>query len=342
VQELYAPGGTQKLAQITAGTPTKIYVPLPGGAVAAYGSSGLVSYRHPDWLGSMRFVSTPSRTFYYSGAYAPFGEWYSQTGTTTNTFTGVGADTENGQFDFLYRRYSPVQGRWISPDRAGLAVVRPRNPQSWNRYAYVTNRPLNHVDAVGMEEMVDSSEWYFDWGSSSGDWFGNNDPSVPFAPSDPTAPSDPNNNCQIMECISNPSDNTDSNCPVDTVCTTMDVRDTNDPVETINNLGNNVVSPNNGSNGIGAPNNATSKQQQSQQPQHFWQKPGCGSALGELGVGTVGTALTVGALVASAYLGPEMYEGLEGVATVIHVGPVGVPGLILMGQGGYGVVKNCF
>jgi hypothetical protein len=29
VQELYAPGGTQKLAQITAGTPTKIYVPLP-------------------------------------------------------------------------------------------------------------------------------------------------------------------------------------------------------------------------------------------------------------------------------------------------------------------------
>jgi len=155
VQELYAPGGSQKLAQITAGTPTKIYVPLPGGAVAAYGSSGLVSYRHPDWLGSMRFVSTPSRTFYYSGAYAPFGEWYSQTGTTTNTFTGVGADTENGQFDFLYRRYSPVQGRWISPDRAGLAVVRPRNPQSWNRYAYVTNRPLTHVDAVGMEDVVD-------------------------------------------------------------------------------------------------------------------------------------------------------------------------------------------
>jgi RHS repeat-associated protein len=154
VQELYAPGGTQKLAQITAGTPTKIYVPLPGGAVAAYGSSGLASYRHPDWLGSMRFVSTPSRTFYYSGAYASFGEWYSQTGTTTNTFTGVGADTENGQFDFLYRRYSPVQGRWISPDRAGLAAVRPGKPQSWNRYAYVGNSPLSNVDPLGLNERT--------------------------------------------------------------------------------------------------------------------------------------------------------------------------------------------
>jgi len=70
-----------------------------------------------------------------------------------------------------------------------------------------------------------------------------------------------------------------------------------------------------------------------QQPQRFWQKPGCESALVELGAGTVGTALTAGALVASAYLGREMYEGFEGVVTLVHVGPVGVPGVILMGKG---------
>jgi hypothetical protein len=34
-----------------------------------------------------------------------------------------------------------VQGRWLSPDPSGLAAVNPA--QSWNRYAYVGNRPLN-------------------------------------------------------------------------------------------------------------------------------------------------------------------------------------------------------
>lgn len=37
-----------------------------------------------------------------------------------------------------------------------------------------------------------------------------------------------------------------------------------------------------------------------------------------------------------------MYEGFEGVVTLVHVGPVGVPGVILMGKGGHDVVKSCF
>jgi RHS repeat-associated protein len=52
--------------------------------------------------------------------------------------------------DFTYRRYAPVQGRWISPDPAGLAAVDPTNPQTWNRYAYVTNQPLNFTDPLGL------------------------------------------------------------------------------------------------------------------------------------------------------------------------------------------------
>jgi RHS repeat-associated protein len=49
-------------------------------------------------------------------------------------------------YDFLYREYNPVHGRWISPDPAGLAAVDPTNPQSWNRYAYVNNTPLMTTD----------------------------------------------------------------------------------------------------------------------------------------------------------------------------------------------------
>lgn len=36
-------------------------VPLPRGADAAYGASGVYDYRHPDRLGAIRLQSNPSR-----------------------------------------------------------------------------------------------------------------------------------------------------------------------------------------------------------------------------------------------------------------------------------------
>ena len=44
-----------------------------------------------------------------------------------------------------------MQGRWISPDPAGLSAVDPSNPQSWNRYAYVLNNPLSAIDLLGLD-----------------------------------------------------------------------------------------------------------------------------------------------------------------------------------------------
>jgi hypothetical protein len=64
----------------------KAFVPLPGGAQAVYNSSGLQYYRHPDWLGSSRMATTPTRTSYYDVAYAPYGEPYLATGGTQGSF----------------------------------------------------------------------------------------------------------------------------------------------------------------------------------------------------------------------------------------------------------------
>lgn len=48
------------------------------------------------------------------------------------------------------RRYQFNNGRFSSPDPAGLAAVKSTNPQSWNRYAYVGNGPISTVDPLGL------------------------------------------------------------------------------------------------------------------------------------------------------------------------------------------------
>ena len=81
---------------------------------------------------------------------------------------------------------------------------------------------------------------------------------------------------------------------------------------------------------------------QQNQQKHFWQKPGCADALGELGVGAVGTTLTVGSIAAAPYLAPELFEGLEGLDAAGHMGIVAVPGPTLMALGAVGVGQKCF
>jgi hypothetical protein len=68
----------------------------------------------------------------------------------------------------MFRRYNATQGRWISPDPAGVAAANPADPQTWNRYAYVGNRPLNSSDPLGLFDLP------CDWGC----W-------DPFPPCDP-------------------------------------------------------------------------------------------------------------------------------------------------------------
>jgi RHS repeat-associated protein len=152
-QFVYAPTGF-KMQILNGQTVAKNFVPLAGGGTAVFTSSSLTDVRHADWLGSSRFASTPSRTMYSDTAYAPFGEPYAQSGTTDLSFTGMNSDTTSGDYDFLYRPYS-IQGRWPTPDPAGLAAVDPTNPQSWNRYAYVLNNPLSFVDPLGLNDCPD-------------------------------------------------------------------------------------------------------------------------------------------------------------------------------------------
>jgi len=148
-QIVYGPKSL-KLALMNGQNLQKGLVPLPGGGLAVYNSSGLLYYGHSDHLGSTKLGSTPSRTIYFDLAYAPFGEVYATSGTTDPAFTGQRQDTVSGVFDFPDREYS-TQGRWPHPDPSGLASVQLSDPQTLNRYAYVRNGPLALVDPNGLE-----------------------------------------------------------------------------------------------------------------------------------------------------------------------------------------------
>ena len=86
-------------------------------------------------------------------AYAPFGESYAAPGPPITTSPGRPKMFRRGIYDFLFRQHSPGEGRWLMPDPAGLAAVDPTNPQTWNRYAYVGNQPLNRIDPLGLCEF---------------------------------------------------------------------------------------------------------------------------------------------------------------------------------------------
>jgi RHS repeat-associated protein len=150
-QIVYAPTGA-KLALMNVSTLQKGFVPLTGGSMAVYNSTTLDHYRHSDWLRSNRLCSSPSQTVTCDAAYGPYGETYAPSGSADPSFTGMNQDTAPNLYDFPAREYG-IQGRWPSPDPAGVSAVNPSDPQTWNRYAYVRNSPLMMVDPLGLDGM---------------------------------------------------------------------------------------------------------------------------------------------------------------------------------------------
>ena len=81
--------------------------------------------------------------------YLPFGGYRGTAPSQTITdrdFTGQKENMELGLLYFQARFYVPGIGRFASAD---TLVPDPANPQAYNRYSYVENRPLNFNDPTG-------------------------------------------------------------------------------------------------------------------------------------------------------------------------------------------------
>jgi RHS repeat-associated protein len=118
-------------------------------------------FDHSDWLGTIRAHSNTMGASVETCASLAFGDAQNCTGTDWSPlhYTGQSLDPESNLTHFLYRQLSTTQGRWTTPDPAGLAVADASNPQTWNRYAYVLNNPLSYIDPSGLECVWDDGSY---------------------------------------------------------------------------------------------------------------------------------------------------------------------------------------
>ncbi|NJL26603.1 MAG: hypothetical protein HC897_01360 [Thermoanaerobaculia bacterium] len=134
------------------------YVYRNGGMLAAAepdGNGGENVYHfHPDHLGTPRQITNASGVQVALHSYYPFGQEATDPAQTafTKKFTGHERDSNGtgtaGDLDYMHARYcSPTLGRFLSFAPIG---GNPRAPQSWNRYAYALNSPINYTDPEGL------------------------------------------------------------------------------------------------------------------------------------------------------------------------------------------------
>jgi len=114
-----------------------------------------IVYYHVDAIGSVRAITDNNGQTVQRLDFLPFGEPWPTAGTERLQFTGAQRDSSTG-FTYLMARYLLVNaGRFTSPDEAVYSDA--VNPQSWNLYVYVTNRPLTFIDPSGHDECVNMS-----------------------------------------------------------------------------------------------------------------------------------------------------------------------------------------
>lgn len=94
----------------------------------------------------------------YGPSYFPWGEPRSGSGPQdTWNFATYWADSATGLDYAMNRYYSNAYGRFMTPDPSWRSVDL-KNPQTWNRYAYVVGDPVNANDPAGLDSFDDGGD----------------------------------------------------------------------------------------------------------------------------------------------------------------------------------------
>jgi RHS repeat-associated protein len=128
-----------------------------GGARIAMRVGANVTFLHGDRLGSASLATDAAGTVLSQERYYVWGSASMMSGTMQTDFQWQNQrrldETQAGKlYDFNARFFTPVTGRFISPDSI---VPNPADPQSLNRYTAMANNPLKFTDPSGHDPKDD-------------------------------------------------------------------------------------------------------------------------------------------------------------------------------------------
>jgi RHS repeat-associated protein len=137
----------------------RIYSPFgPIGELVKNDSGADLSrtFWHKDILGSPELITNGSGQILHRQKFSAFGRSSNPTWESSNAavrrvrrgYTGHEHDPETGFVNMNARLYDNVTGRFMTPDPV---VQMPSWTQSWNRFSYAWNSPMNWVDPTGLQ-----------------------------------------------------------------------------------------------------------------------------------------------------------------------------------------------
>ena len=186
-----------------ANSPSAEYI-YTGSQLLATLAGTTTTYHHPDHL-SNRAETDSSGNLTRAYGHFPFGETWYETGTADKwKFTGYERDLMSGEtgLDYAQFRYNGSGlGRFMTADLLSGYL---NNPQSVNRYGYVTNDPINLVDPHGLNIFGAFWRWFTGEGDGAPPNMGGGNPgnivnTIQQNPPDETASNDktPPNPCTV-------------------------------------------------------------------------------------------------------------------------------------------------
>lgn len=102
-----------------------------------------------DHLGTPRLITNRSGGKISAHKYLPFGDEITDPSQDTERLKFTGHERDASTLDYMHARYYfPKWGRFLSVDPTWSSADLSR-PQSWNRYSYVMNNPVNMTDPDG-------------------------------------------------------------------------------------------------------------------------------------------------------------------------------------------------
>jgi RHS repeat-associated protein len=177
-------------------TTTRVYYAFAGMTVAVrtiIDSNSTLVYFLTDHLGSIVAVTDDTGSLLSEQRYLPFGQVRTDVGSITQTdigYTGQrnldaqGTTFDLGLMDYKARFYDPRIMQFQQPD---TVIPNLYNPQSLNRYSYVSNSPINLVDPSGHYGICPGTITPTDDGLCGGGIDYGVAPVKPTLPSDPTS-----------------------------------------------------------------------------------------------------------------------------------------------------------